>query len=70
MPEKGRSGRTLDTAVNAYIASRRLKTSLILTNQAVRAIRSVVPNCSESDEQIVEAIAAAAIKVGEPRFFI
>jgi hypothetical protein len=56
--------RTVDYVIDQYVASRRNPEWPISTGYALRAIRTVLPNCDLSDRQLAEMVAASAISRG------
>lgn len=60
---------SVDQAVEAYVASRRSKLSLVSTKEAVDAIRAMAPDCEHLGDEIASLVAAAAIRAGFAVFF-
>lgn len=56
--------RTVGYVVDQYVESRRNPEWPISTGYALRAIRTVLPNCDLSDRQLAEMVAASAISRG------
>ncbi len=56
--------RTVGYVVDQYVESRRDPEWPISTGYALRAIRTVLPNCNLSDRQLAEMVAASAISRG------
>lgn len=56
--------RTVGHVVDQYVESRRNPEWPISTGYALRAIRTVLPDCGLSDRQLAELVAASAIRRG------
>lgn len=56
--------RSVAYVVDQYVESRRDPEWPISTGYALRAIRTVLPNCDLSDRQLAEMVAASAIRRG------
>lgn len=56
--------RSVAFVVDQYVESRRDPEWPISTGYALRAIRTVLPNCDLSDRQLAEMVAASAIRRG------
>lgn len=56
--------RSVGYVVDQYVESRRDPEWPISTGYALRAIRTVLPNCDLSDRQLAEMVAASAISRG------
>jgi hypothetical protein len=56
--------RSIAYVVDQYVESRRDPEWPISTGYALRAIRTVLPNCALSDRQLAEMVAASAIRRG------
>jgi hypothetical protein len=55
--------RSPQAVAKEYVGSR-LKSRLISTSQALRAIRTALPHCSLGDRELEDLVAAAAIEAG------
>lgn len=60
--------RSLDDLAAAYVASRG-KASFLSVTLAVRAVRTLMPTCEATDEELADIIASAAIEQGTPVAF-
>lgn len=56
--------RSISHVVDQYVESRRNPEWPISTGSALVAIRTVLPNCGLSDQQLAEMVAASAIRRG------
>lgn len=56
--------RNIGEVVRQYVMSRRSVDNPISTAHAVRAIRTALPNCSLTDRELVDHVAAMAIEIG------
>jgi hypothetical protein len=56
--------RSVAYVVDQYVESRRNPEWPISTGYALRAIRTILPNCDLSDRQLAEMVAASAILRG------
>jgi hypothetical protein len=56
--------RNVGDVVRQYVMSRRSMDNPISTAHAVRAIRTALPNCSLTDRELVNQVAATAIEIG------
>ncbi|MEO9337993.1 hypothetical protein ABFT80_11170 [Mesorhizobium sp. SB112] len=64
MIKRAFSPKSATQVVDHYIETRRRADLPISTGQAVVAIRTVMPNCGLSDRELVNLIAASAIRQG------
>ncbi|TKT82645.1 hypothetical protein [Aquamicrobium sp. LC103] len=56
--------RAVAQVVEQYVASRKSRDLPVSTAHALRAIRTVLPNCDMSDRELTDLVAASAIKSG------